>query len=64
MSKSFDPGRARRIIGPDLGPKYCKSYQQTTLEDPLSLNAGQIFAECSKRAFCNTFDLHKATICL
>ena len=21
-------------------------------------------AECSKRAFCNTFDLHKATICL
>ena len=26
--------------------------------DRLSLNAGQSVAECSKRAFCNTFDLH------
>ena len=31
MSKGFDLGQARRIVGPDLGPKYCKSYQQTTL---------------------------------
>ena len=22
MSKSFDLGQARRIVGPDLGPKY------------------------------------------
>ena len=41
-------------------------------QDRVSLNAGEYrlmqvksIAECSKRAFCNTFDLHyKATICL
>ena len=26
-------------------------------QDRLSLNAGQKYAECSKRAFCNAFDL-------
>ena len=27
-------------------------------EDQISLNADNSIAECSKRAFCNTFDLH------
>ena len=27
-------------------------------QDPISLNAGKGIAECPKRAFCNTFDLH------
>ena len=32
--------------------------------DRLSLNAVKSIAECPKRAFCNNFGLHKATICL
>ena len=28
------------------------------LQDRLLFNAGQSIAECSKRAFCYTFDLH------
>ena len=33
MSNSLDPDEARRFVGPDLGPKFCQCYQQTTLVD-------------------------------
>ena len=28
MSNSLDPDQAQQDVGPDLGPKCCKSYQQ------------------------------------
>ena len=51
-------------------------YSKTCVKQPLKKNTKYVFktnyhlmqvksiAECSKRAFCNTFDLHLATICL
>ena len=31
VSNRLDPDQARCFVGPDLGPNYCKGYQQTTL---------------------------------
>ena len=31
MSKSLDPDQARHFVWPDLGPNFCKGYQQMTL---------------------------------
>ena len=37
---------------------HSKKDEKLGFQDRLSLNAGQSIAECSKRAFCNTFDMH------
>ena len=51
----------------NLGLKYSKTCVKQPLskgmkigfqDQLISLNAGQNIAKCSKRAFCNTFDLH------
>ena len=41
---------------------HSKKDQKISFQDRLWLNAGQKY--CSLGAFCNTFDLHQATICL
>ena len=30
VSNNFDPYQDRHFVGPDLGPNFCKGYQQTT----------------------------------
>ena len=43
---------------------HSKRRQKLAFKTDYCLMQVESIAECSKRAFCNTFDLHQTTICL
>ena len=66
----FDLGRnVRMFTGYAITVKsvvngHSKKDQKLVFKTDYRLMQVKCIAECSKRAFCNTFDLHLATICL
>ena len=57
MSNSLDLDQARQNVGPDLGPNFCKSYQQTTIvcKELTMISLGVEFVNvCLQLLFCET----------
>ena len=70
FANNLDPDLDRQNVGPDLDPNHLKTTVKPVLSGHSKIDKTKVLiaigslmkvesiAECSKRAFCNTYDLH------